>query len=99
VEHAPNQEIKSLSELIPVRQMTATAAGSNANSVEKYIIAAVLELGCRKNLRLREKTLGVGSVGTKVGCHTNTLENDPPRECKEFPSSLRGVCQGDRGCR
>jgi erythronate-4-phosphate dehydrogenase len=69
----------------------ATAAGSNANSVAEYVIAALLELGHRKNFRLRDKTLGVvgvGNVGSNVVRHARALgmrvlENDPPRQRAE----------------
>ena len=69
----------------------ATAAGSNANSVAEYIIAALLELAQRHNFRLRDKTLGVvgvGNVGTKViryarALGLRVLPNDPPRQRAE----------------
>ena len=69
----------------------ATAAGSNANSVAEYIIAALLELAHRQNFRLRDKTLGVvgvGNVGTKVVRYASALglrvlPNDPPRQRAE----------------
>jgi erythronate-4-phosphate dehydrogenase len=66
----------------------SSAAGSNANSVAEYIIAALLELGERHKFRLRDKTLGVvgvGNVGSKVvrfarALGMRVLENDPPRQ-------------------
>ncbi|MEI6085775.1 MAG: 4-phosphoerythronate dehydrogenase [Verrucomicrobiota bacterium] len=69
----------------------ASAAGSNANSVAEYIVAALLELGDRHKFRLRDKTLGVigvGNVGTKVVRYARALgmrvlENDPPRGLHE----------------
>ena len=69
----------------------ATAAGSNANSVAEYIVAALLELAHRRNFRLRNKTLGVvgvGNVGAKVVRYAralglNVLSNDPPRQRTE----------------
>jgi erythronate-4-phosphate dehydrogenase len=65
----------------------ASAAGSNANSVAEYVIAALLELAHRHHYRLRDKTLGVvgvGNVGSKVVRYARALgmrvlENDPPR--------------------
>jgi len=65
----------------------ASAAGSNANSVAEYTVAALLELAHRHKFRLREKTLGivgVGNVGTRVVRYAETLgmrvlPNDPPR--------------------
>ena len=81
----------------------ATAAGSNANSVAEYIIAALLELANRQNFQLRDKTLGVvgvGNVGTKVIRHARALglrvlPNDPPRHRAEnLPDfvSLEQIC-------
>ena len=69
----------------------ASAAGSNANSVAEYIIAALLELGSRHGFRLRDKTLGVigvGNVGSRVVRYAQALgmrvlENDPPRHHAE----------------
>ena len=69
----------------------ATAAGSNANSVAEYIIAALLELAHRQNIRLRDKTIGVvgvGNVGSKVVRYARALglrvlPNDPPRQRAE----------------
>ena len=85
----------------------ATAAGSNANSVAEYIIAALLELAHRKNFRLRTKTLGVvgiGNVGTKVvrsarALGLRVLQNDPPRQRTEklpdFISLDRLIAEAD----
>jgi erythronate-4-phosphate dehydrogenase len=63
----------------------ASAAGSNANSVAEYIVAALLELG------YQGKTLGVvgvGNVGSKVVRYATALgmrvlQNDPPRQRAE----------------
>ena len=84
----------------------STAAGSNANSVAEYIIAAMLELGCRKKFRLRDKTLGVvgvGNVGSKVVRYAEALgmrvlQNDPPRQRAEggpFVSLERVIAEAD----
>ncbi|MBM3859707.1 MAG: 4-phosphoerythronate dehydrogenase [Verrucomicrobia bacterium] len=84
----------------------ATASGSNANSVAEYIVAAILELGCRKQFRLRDKTLGVigvGNVGSKVVGYAEALgmrvlQNDPPRQRAEggtFVSLERVVAGAD----
>ncbi len=64
----------------------ASAAGSNANSVAEYVVAALLELAHRGKYRLRDKTLGVvgvGNVGSKVVRYAQALgmrvlRNDPP---------------------
>lgn len=84
----------------------ATAAGSNANSVAEYIIAALLELAHRKQFRLRDKTLGVvgvGNVGSKVVRYAEALgmrvlPNDPPRQRAEggsFVSLDRVIAEAD----
>jgi len=81
----------------------ATAAGSNANSVAEYIVAALLELAHQQNFRLHGKTLGVvgvGNVGTKVVRYARALglrilANDPPRQRAEnIPDfvSLDQIC-------
>jgi erythronate-4-phosphate dehydrogenase len=66
----------------------ASAAGSNANSVAEYVIAALLELSEQHKFRLAEKTLGVvgvGHVGSRVVRYAQALgmrvlQNDPPRQ-------------------
>ena len=66
----------------------ADAAGSNANSVAEYVVAALLELAHRHKYRLRDKTLGVigvGNVGSRVVRYARALgmtvlQNDPPLE-------------------
>jgi erythronate-4-phosphate dehydrogenase len=66
----------------------ASAAGSNANSVAEYIVAALLELAHRRGFRLRDQTLGVigvGNVGRRVvryaeALGVRVLQNDPPRQ-------------------
>ena len=69
----------------------ASAAGSNANSVAEYVVAALLELAHRGRFRLRDKTLGVIGIGN-VGSHVvryaealglRVLQNDPPRQRAE----------------
>jgi erythronate-4-phosphate dehydrogenase len=69
----------------------ASAAGSNANSVAEYVVAALLELAHQGKFRLREKTLGVigvGNVGSRVARYAEALgmrvlQNDPPRQRAE----------------
>ena len=68
-----------------------SAAGSNANSVAEYVVAAMLELADRHKFRLRGKTLGVvgvGNVGSRVvqfaeALGLRVLPNDPPRQRAE----------------
>lgn len=65
----------------------ASAAGSNANSVAEYVVAAMLELARRGKFRLAGKALGVvgaGNVGSRVAGYAEALGlrvllNDPPR--------------------
>ena len=64
----------------------ASAPGSNANSAAEYVIAALLEIGRKHNIRLEGRSIGVigvGNVGGRVarkcaalGMHV--LRNDPP---------------------
>ena len=69
----------------------ASAAGSNANSVAEYVVAALLELAHRQGFRLRDQTLGVigvGNVGSRVVRYAEALgmrvlPNDPPRQRAE----------------
>jgi erythronate-4-phosphate dehydrogenase len=69
----------------------SSAAGSNANSVAEYVVAALLELAHRQGFRLRDRTLGVigvGNVGSRVVRYAEALgirvlQNDPPRERAE----------------
>jgi len=70
----------------------ASAAGSNANSVAEFLVAALLELSHRQGFRVRDKTIGVvgvGNVGSRVVRYAEVLgmrvwQNDPPRERKEM---------------
>jgi erythronate-4-phosphate dehydrogenase len=64
----------------------ASAAGSNANSVAEYVMAALLHHAAQHQLRLRHLTLGivgVGHIGSRVakmaaGLGLKILLNDPP---------------------
>jgi erythronate-4-phosphate dehydrogenase len=66
----------------------SSAAGSNANSVAEYVMAAILELGKRFEFTVSGKILGVigvGNVGRNVVKKSQSLgmivlQNDPPRE-------------------
>lgn len=67
------------------------APGCNSGSVMQYFASALLNLAEKKNILLREKTLGiigVGNVGSKIEKFArtigmNVLLNDPPRERME----------------
>ena len=69
----------------------ANAPGCNSWSVHQYITTAIATLACKRNLKLKELTLGVigvGNVGSKVGRAAEALGmrvllNDPPRADKE----------------
>jgi len=64
----------------------ASAPGSNANSVAEYIVAALLSVGKKHQIKLEGKAIGivgVGNVGSKVArkCAAlgmKVLLNDPP---------------------
>jgi len=64
----------------------ASAPGSNANSVAEYIVAALLVLADRFNIRLRGTTIGIvgiGNIGSRVeriarALGMRVLANDPP---------------------
>ncbi|MCX7876480.1 MAG: 4-phosphoerythronate dehydrogenase PdxB [Melioribacteraceae bacterium] len=64
------------------------APGCNSSSVMQYFASALLNIAKKKNISLKEKTLGiigVGNVGKKVEKFArtigmNVLLNDPPRE-------------------
>jgi len=67
------------------------APGCNSGSVMQYFASAILSLAHKKNISLKDKTLGiigVGNVGSKVERFAKTigmkvLLNDPPRERAE----------------
>jgi erythronate-4-phosphate dehydrogenase len=67
------------------------APGCNSKSVEQYIASTLMVLAERKNLQLKDLTIGVvgvGNVGSKVAHVANlfgmkVLLNDPPRERAE----------------
>lgn len=78
------------------------APGCNSKSVEQYIASTLMVLAERKNLQLKDLTIGVigvGNVGSKVAriCELfgmKVLRNDPPRERAEGSAefvSLRHV--------
>ena len=67
------------------------APGCNSKSVEQYIASTLMVLAERKNLQLKDLTIGVVGVGN-VGCKVariselfgmKVLKNDPPRERAE----------------
>jgi len=67
------------------------APGCNSGSVMQYFASAILSLAHKKNISLKDKTvgiIGVGNVGSKVERFAKTigmkvLLNDPPRERAE----------------
>ena len=64
----------------------ASAPGSNANSVAEYVVAGLLEVGAKYDLKLEGKSIGVvgvGNVGSRVAAKCEALGmraylNDPP---------------------
>ena len=72
------------------------APGCNSKSVEQYIASTLMVLSERKNLELKDLTIGVvgvGNVGSKVAriCKLfgmKVLLNDPPRERAEGSASF-----------
>jgi erythronate-4-phosphate dehydrogenase len=66
----------------------AYAPASNADSVGEYVVAAMLTMAKKKNMKLSDITLGiigVGNVGSRVYRHASTLGikcllNDPPKK-------------------
>jgi erythronate-4-phosphate dehydrogenase len=84
-----------------------SAAGSNANSVAEYVVAAMLEMAHRGKFQLRDKTIGVvgvGNVGSRVVHNAEVLgmrvlQNDPPRQRAEnnpsFVSLDRVLAEAD----
>lgn len=64
----------------------ASAPGSNANSAAEYVIAALLEIGRRRSIRLEGSSIGVigvGNVGGRIATKCEALgmrvyRNDPP---------------------
>ena len=66
----------------------ADAKGCNADSVAEYVFAALLNVAVKKNISLRNKTIGVigvGNIGSRVVNYADALglkvlKNDPPKE-------------------
>jgi erythronate-4-phosphate dehydrogenase len=68
----------------------ASAPGANANSVADYIVAALLSIANKHNVRLKGKSIGligVGRIGSRVEKRVRALDmhvclNDPPLQRK-----------------
>lgn len=64
----------------------ASCPGSNANSVAEYVLAALLQVAARKDIRLKGKSLGIvghGNTGSRTARKADALGmivllNDPP---------------------
>ena len=73
------------------------AAGSNANSVAEYVVAATLEIAIRPAVPVRDRTLASSASATwasarplrRAAPHAR-LQNDPPRQrAEQLPNSSR----------
>lgn len=82
------------------------AKGSNADSVAEYVFTGLLKIASKKNISLKEKTIGVvgiGNIGSRVvrlaeSLGMNVLKNDPPLERKGIGSnyvSLNEILKAD----
>jgi len=77
------------------------APGCNSKSVEQYIASTLMVLAERKNLQLKDLTIGVvgvGNVGSKVArigdlFGMKVLLNDPPRERAEGSAAFVSLKQ------
>lgn len=77
------------------------APGCNSKSVEQYIASTLMVLATKKNLQLKELTMGivgVGNVGKKIArlCELlgmKVLLNDPPRERAEGSTNFVSIKQ------
>jgi len=69
----------------------ADAKGCNADAVAEYVSTAIFSAAVKKNISLKDKTIGivgVGNIGSRVAKYAQTfglkvLMNDPPRQKKE----------------
>ncbi|MFA6597580.1 MAG: 4-phosphoerythronate dehydrogenase [Ignavibacteriaceae bacterium] len=74
----------------------ADAKGCNADAVAEYVSTAIFSAAVRKNISLKDKTIGivgVGNIGSRVAKYAQTfglkvLMNDPPRQKKELNTAF-----------
>ncbi|MCK9212604.1 MAG: 4-phosphoerythronate dehydrogenase, partial [Ignavibacteriaceae bacterium] len=74
----------------------ADAKGCNADAVAEYVFTALFSAAVKKNISLKDKTIGVvgvGNIGSRIAklaeaYGMKVLMNDPPRQKKEFSSSF-----------
>ena len=78
----------------------AHAPGSNADSVADYVVAALLVLARRQQVRLSDRTVGIvgcGNIGGRLARRLSALglevlRNDPPRaEAEDRPNDFRSL--------
>lgn len=70
----------------------ADAKGCNADAVAEYVFTALFSSAVKKNISLKDKTIGVvgvGNIGSRIvklaeAYGLKVLMNDPPRQKKEF---------------
>jgi erythronate-4-phosphate dehydrogenase len=77
----------------------ASAPGSNANSVAEYVVAALLSIARKKNIKLESKSIGiigVGHIGSLVEKKAQalgmyTVLNDPPLQRQTSDNKYRPI--------
>jgi len=84
----------------------ASSKGCNADSVAEYVFTSLIKIASKRNLSLKDETIGVigvGNIGSKVVNIAQTLglkvlKNDPPKERAGFGTdyvSLEEALQAD----
>lgn len=74
----------------------ADAKGCNADAVAEYVFTALFSAAVKKNISLKDKTIGVvgvGNIGSRIvklaeAYGLKVLMNDPPRQKKESSSDF-----------
>ena len=74
----------------------ADAKGCNADAVAEYVFTALFSAAVKKNISLKDKTIGVvgvGNIGSRIvklaeAYGMKVLMNDPPRQKKELSTAF-----------